>query len=91
MLLDQSKIKMLLRALVLTNETEVDCDACFDAMAEFAESQLSGASVVGEQRVATRGTAFFRRPRRRYGRQCVGMGHGLLFAPCVPRLCDGLY
>ncbi len=45
MLLDQSKIKLLLRALVQTNETEVDCDACFDAMAEFAESQLSGESV----------------------------------------------
>ncbi len=45
MLLDQSKIKILLRALVFTNETEVDCDACFDAMAEFTESQLSGASV----------------------------------------------
>uniref|UniRef100_UPI001954F1F3 hypothetical protein n=1 Tax=Escherichia coli TaxID=562 RepID=UPI001954F1F3 len=45
MLLDQSKVKILLRALVLTNETELDCDACFDAMAEFAESQLPGASV----------------------------------------------
>jgi hypothetical protein len=45
MLLDQSKVKILLKALVLTNETELDCDACFDAMAEFAESQLPGASV----------------------------------------------
>jgi hypothetical protein len=45
MLLDESKIKLLLEALVLTHETEVDCDECFDAMAEFAESQLSGASV----------------------------------------------
>jgi hypothetical protein len=45
MLLDKSKIKLLLRALVQTNETEVDCGACFDSMAEFAESQLSGASV----------------------------------------------
>ena len=45
MLLDQSKIKILLEALVLTNETEVDCDECFDSMSEFAESQLSGASV----------------------------------------------
>ena len=30
---------------MVTNETEVDCDACFEAMAEFAECQLSGASV----------------------------------------------
>jgi hypothetical protein len=45
MLLDQSKIKILLEAMVLTHETEVDCDECFDSMAEFAESQLSGASV----------------------------------------------
>jgi hypothetical protein len=45
MLLDQSKIKLLLEALLLTHETEVDCDACFNSMAEFAESQLSGALV----------------------------------------------
>ena len=45
MLLDLSEIKILLEALILTHETEVDCDACFDSMAEFAESQLSGASV----------------------------------------------
>jgi hypothetical protein len=45
MLLDQSQIKILLEALVLTHEIEVDCDVCFDSMAEFAESQLSGASV----------------------------------------------
>jgi len=45
MLLDQDKIKMLLQTLVLTRETEVDCDECFDSMAEFAESQLSGKSV----------------------------------------------
>lgn len=45
MFLNQNKVKMLLDALVLTNESEVDCDQCFDSMSEFAESQLSGASV----------------------------------------------
>ena len=45
MLLTQDKIKLLLETLVLKRDDEVDCDECFDSMAEFAESQLSGQSV----------------------------------------------
>jgi len=45
MLLDQSKVKLLLDALLLTKEVEIDCDECFDSIAEFAESQLSGLEV----------------------------------------------
>jgi len=45
MLLEPSKIKLLLDVLILTRDDEVDCDRCFDSMAEFAESQLSGKSV----------------------------------------------
>lgn len=45
MLLTQDKIKLLLETLVLTRDDEIDCDECFDSMAEFAENQLSGRSV----------------------------------------------
>jgi hypothetical protein len=45
MLLNQEKIRLLLGALELTKEVEVDCDECFDSMAEFAESCISGETV----------------------------------------------
>lgn len=45
MILDQSKMKLLLDALILTRDDEIDCDDCFDSMAEFAESRLSDKSV----------------------------------------------
>jgi hypothetical protein len=45
MLLTQDKIKLLLQTLVLTHDEELNCDECFEFMAEFAENHLSGRSV----------------------------------------------
>jgi hypothetical protein len=45
MLLTQDKMKLLIETLVLTRDDEVDCDGCFEFMAEFAENELAGCSV----------------------------------------------
>ena len=45
MQLNKQAIASLIQALALTHDTELDCDSCFEQMAEFVEKSLLGQTI----------------------------------------------
>ena len=50
MLIGKQQIKLLLSFVAGTREDEIACDECLAGMAEFAETQLVGATIPDAQR-----------------------------------------